>query len=92
MLRRLASLLYRRRYVVVVVWAVFILASLPLAPRLPGILKPGGFSNADLESQQAEVLLEQKLGLLGNNLVVIYRSPTASPPTTRASSKRWMPR
>ena len=79
MLRRLASLVYRRRYAVVVVWAVFLLASLPLAPRLPGILKPGGYSNASLESQQAEVLLEQKLGLLGNNLVVIYRSPSGLP-------------
>ncbi len=76
MFRTLGRRVYRHRWLIVVVWAILGLASLSLAPTLPGILKAGGYDNPDLESQQAAELLEKSLGWRSATLLVVYHSDT----------------
>ena len=55
---RLGRFCARRRWWVVAVWALLALVAVPLAPRAPGALQPGGFSLDDLEAARARHLLE----------------------------------
>ena len=71
---RLGHWLFRHRKRVVGLWAVLVLLSLPLAPRVAGILKVGGFANDDAESSRALVTLEQNLGFRPTSLSIIYSS------------------
>lgn len=60
MLARIGRWIYRYRYGVVVVWAIALLAMLPVAPRAQDKLLPGGFSNEDFPSAQASELLNER--------------------------------
>src|SRR6476619_4442668 len=64
----------RRRWWVIAVWAVLALIALPLAPRAPGALQPGGFSSDDLEAARARKLLEDGVGLPTSALVIVIES------------------
>jgi RND superfamily putative drug exporter len=85
---RLGRFTYRRRWWVLAAWALLVLLAIPLAPRAPGVLSPGGFSLADLESSRAEALLVQQLGAPPSALVLVYQStgaPRAGDPAFEAA-------
>jgi RND superfamily putative drug exporter len=75
---RLGRFTYRRRWWVLAAWLLLVLLAIPLAPRAPGVLSPGGFSLADLESSRAEALLVQQLGAPPSALVLVYQSTGAA--------------
>ena len=73
---RLGAFLVRRRWVVVASWAAVLVAAIPLAPRAPGALVPGGFQLDDLESARARAVLEGELGIPPSGLVLVAHSDT----------------
>src|SRR4051794_41896950 len=60
---RLGRLAVRRRWWIVGAWAVLLLVAVPLAPRVVGALRAGGFILEDLESARAKALLQTELGV-----------------------------
>ena len=64
-----------RRHVVVVAWAILLLAALPFAPQLPGALSSGGFTLNDLEASKARIALEE-LGVPPSAMVILLQSTT----------------
>ncbi|HVB97235.1 MAG TPA: hypothetical protein VNG11_05850, partial [Chloroflexota bacterium] len=74
----LGGFVYRRRWLIVIIWALAGLASLPLAPGLPKILKAGGYGDPSLESQRASALLSQALGQQASTLIVVFHSDSLS--------------
>lgn len=72
---RFGCILYRRRWPVLIAWAVVILAALPLAPRVFSVLGAGGFSSPDLEAERAGDLLTERFQADPANLFVIYQDP-----------------
>jgi RND superfamily putative drug exporter len=72
---RLGHFIVRHARLIVGAWAVLLLLALPLAPRVPDALSPGGFILDDLESAQAKILLEEVLGAPPSALVVVLSSP-----------------
>ncbi|MEX0763474.1 MAG: MMPL family transporter [Dehalococcoidia bacterium] len=79
MLEALGRVLYRRRYVVLAVWALVILLSLPFAPRAGDQLKPGGFSNESFPSVQARELMQERLGLSTISVELIFQHEDWTP-------------
>ncbi len=78
---------YRRRWIVVAIWLAALALALPVLPRLPGRLRPGGFADDRLPSSRAQATLARELGLSSNTLAVFYRSegrPYADPEVRRA--------
>ena len=73
---RLGRFVARRAWLVVGAWALVLLAAIPLAPRVPGVLSAGGFILDDLESARAKKLLETELGSPPSALVIVFSSPT----------------
>ena len=57
---RLGRFVVRRAWLVVGAWALVLLAAIPFAPRVPGVLTAGGFILDDLESARAKALLETR--------------------------------
>ena len=72
---RLGWFVVRRARLVIGTWAVLIALALPLAPQVPGALSAGGFIRDDLESAQAQAILEAELGAPPSALVVVFSSP-----------------
>src|SRR5260370_14064128 len=68
MFYHLGKLATRYRWLIVGFWMVAITVSLPFAPRASEVLHSGGFVDPDVESQQAVILLAQKLHL---NLTIV---------------------
>ncbi len=65
----------RRRRWVIAVWLLLFLASAPLVPRLPSVLKVGGFSNNEIESARARASLEASLDSFApSTLIIIFQS------------------
>ncbi|MBA2718791.1 MAG: MMPL family transporter [Chloroflexi bacterium] len=73
---RLGRFAVRRRWAIVLVWAVILLVAVPLAPRVVGVLRAGGFIRDDLESARAKTLLEAELGVPPSAVVVVLHSAT----------------
>lgn len=71
---RLGLAVHRRRWWVVGAWALILLVALPIAPRIAGALRAGGFSLGDLEAARARATLEQELGVAPSAVVVVMRS------------------
>jgi putative drug exporter of the RND superfamily len=71
---RLGRAMARRRWWVVGAWAIVALVALPLAPRAPGALQPGGFTADHLEAARARRLLEERLGAPPSALVIVVRA------------------
>jgi RND superfamily putative drug exporter len=67
----------RHRRVVVLTWAVLILASVPFALQTPGALRAGGFIRDDLESARAKTLLETEIGVAQAALVIVLHADAA---------------
>ena len=74
---RLGAFVVRRRWAIVVAWAAILVGALPLAPRAPGALVPGGFQLDDLESARARAVLERELGIKPSALALVVHSETA---------------
>ena len=66
--------MYRHRKLVIGLWALLVLLSLPLAPRVAGILQVGGFSNDQAESAQALATLQRDLDFKATALSIIFSS------------------
>lgn len=90
MFESFGRLVYRFRWSIVVAWALLALASLPLAPGLPGILKAGGYGDPELESERASALLAEKLGWQSSTLIVVFHSDalTVDDPRFLAATSR----
>jgi RND superfamily putative drug exporter len=71
---RLGRAMARWRWWVIGAWAIVALIALPLAPRAPGVLQPGGFTAENLEAARARKLLEERLHLPPSALVIVVRS------------------
>ena len=64
----------RRRWPIVIAWALLLLVALPIAPRVTGALRAGGFILDDLESARAKALLQDELGTPPSAVVVVLHS------------------
>jgi RND superfamily putative drug exporter len=73
---RLGRFAVRRRWAIVIVWAVLLLVAIPLAPRVVGVLRAGGFILDDLESARAKALLQTELDTPPSAVVVVLHSAT----------------
>jgi len=73
---RLGRFAARRHRLVIGVWALLALLSIPLAPQVPGVLQPGGFSSPNLPSVRAREMLEKEIGLPPSALVIVIESLT----------------
>ncbi len=73
---RLGRFVVRRRWAIVILWAVLLLAAIPLAPQVVGRLRAGGFILDDLESARAKALLQDELGAPPSAVVVVLHSET----------------
>jgi RND superfamily putative drug exporter len=76
MFERLGVAMARRRWIVLAVWGVCLLAALPFAPRAPEALSPGGFTSPDMQSQQAIDALQQGLHTTFTAVQIIFTSTT----------------
>jgi RND superfamily putative drug exporter len=74
---RLGRFAVRRRWAIVFVWAVILLVAIPLAPRVVGVLRAGGFILDDLESARAKALLQAELTTPPSAVVIVYHSDVA---------------
>jgi len=72
----LGRFVYRRRRIIVVMWAVAFLAGLVATARLPGELKGGGFTNPTTPSQQAQTAMQERLGFGPARLTILFTSPS----------------
>jgi RND superfamily putative drug exporter len=68
--------MYHRRWLVIAIWAVVLVVTLPLAPLTSQVLKGGGFDNGVSEADRGSSLLVQDLGFYPSNLTAIFSSPT----------------
>src|SRR6478752_8400521 len=64
----------RRRWPIVIAWAIVLLVALPFAPRAAGALRAGGFILDDLESARAKATLQDELGAPPSAVVVVLHS------------------
>ncbi len=75
-LERLAVAVVRRRWLVIATWVVVLLVAAPLATRVAGVLRAGGFTLDSLESSRAISLIETELGASPSAVVVVLSSET----------------
>ncbi|MDQ3938040.1 MAG: MMPL family transporter, partial [Chloroflexota bacterium] len=76
--QRLGLFCARRRHLVVAAWLVLLVAAVPLAPQVAGVLRSGGFSTDDLEASRARLLLEEELGASPSAMVILLQSETSA--------------
>ncbi|HKV85674.1 MAG TPA: MMPL family transporter [Ktedonobacterales bacterium] len=76
MFYRLGRAAARFRYLILGGWLVLVLACLPFAPRVAGILSPGGFTSSSMQSQQALDALQSRLHANFTFVQVIFTSKT----------------
>src|SRR4029078_2108329 len=67
----------RRRWWIVAAWAIALLVAVPLAQRVLGARRAGGFILDDLESARAKALLQTELNTPPSAVVVVLHSDTA---------------
>lgn len=70
--------MYRWRYLVIVVWCLGFLATLPFIPHLASSLSVGGFSSERTEAAVARGLLARELGNPASTMLVIYSSENST--------------
>src|SRR5919206_251835 len=70
--------IYRARRLVLMLWGLLLLGSLPLAPRIGGLLQAGGLSSEDLESARASAELQRQLGYNPATVIVVFTSAELS--------------
>ena len=86
MLNASGKLIIRRKYYVLSIWAIVILAALPFFPRADEYLKPGGFSNESFPSVQARNVLQERLELTTLTVDFVFSHPDWSPFDPRFSN------
>jgi putative drug exporter of the RND superfamily len=69
---------YRWRWAILVVWAIGLIAAVPILPRVSDSLKVGGFSSPNTEASRARDILQRELGFSPSTLLVIFQSDTIS--------------
>src|SRR3989440_5129716 len=72
MFHSLGLFAYRRRYLVIAAWMVVLLASVPLLPRLHGVLHGGGFANGTSEADRSLALLQNDLRYYPSAVTIIF--------------------
>ena len=90
MFNLLGTLATRHNRLVIGLWLGIFLVCAPLIPRLPSVLKVGGFSSPEIESARARHSLEQSLDSFSPSvLILIFSSDRfqATDPTFVASSE-----
>jgi uncharacterized membrane protein YdfJ with MMPL/SSD domain len=65
---------YRHRKVVLAVWATAFAGGLAASISLPGVLKGGGFTRPESPSQQAERVMQERLGVGPTHLTIVFAS------------------
>lgn len=74
---RLGRFAYHHRWQVIVAWLIVFLASVPILPRVTGVLAVGGFSSSGTQTDRAQHVLETEIpGYSPSDLVVIFHDPT----------------
>jgi putative drug exporter of the RND superfamily len=76
---------YRARGIILILWSLLLLGSLPLALGVFKLLQPGGLSSPDLESARASAQLERALGYNPSAIVVVFTSDHL-----RNEDQRWI--
>ena len=71
---RIADVVVGHRWVVIGAWVAILIVAVPLATRVPGELRAGGFTLDDLESSRALALIESELGGSPSALVIVLSS------------------
>ncbi len=86
---RVADLVVRHRWRVLGAWIVVLLIAAPLATRVAGELRAGGFTLDDLESSRALTLAQDELGASPSAVVVVIHSDTlvAGTPAFEAAAR-----
>jgi RND superfamily putative drug exporter len=74
----LGGWLFRRRWLVLGLWAVVVVVALPVVPRVFRSLAAGGFNSPDLEAFRASGLLADRFGSNPSNLVLVYEDPSGT--------------
>ncbi len=83
MFLHLGRFAYRRRWYVIAAWLIVFIASVPILPRVTGVLAVGGFSSRGTETARAQQILETQIpGYSPSDLVIIFHDPalTANSP------------
>ena len=78
MFYRLGRAAARFRFLILGGWLALVLACLPFAPRVAGVLSPGGFTSSGMQSQQALTALQTRLHSNFTFVQVIFTSTTLS--------------
>ena len=65
---------YRRRKIVLAAWAAAFAAGLAASISLPGALKGGGYTRAASPSQQAQRVMQARLGVGPTHLTIVFAS------------------
>ena len=76
MFAALGRFVYRRRRIIVLVWAAAFVAGLVATTHVPGELKGGGFTNPTTPSQQAQTAMQERLGFGPARLTIVFTSPS----------------
>src|SRR5215204_5318103 len=69
---RLGRWVHGRRWLVIAVWLIAVVAALPVAPSASRALSPGGFATSQLEASQATRTIQTALGENPSTLLVIF--------------------
>lgn len=78
MLAALGCILYRRRWAVIIAWALLVLVAVPLAPHVFQVLDAGGFTNDRMQASQADDLLANHFHSDPSSLYVVYQDPSGA--------------
>jgi len=70
----LGRFVYRHRRIVLAAWAAAFAAGLAASVSLPGVLKGGGFTRGSSPSQQAQRVMQERLGVGPTHLTVVFAS------------------
>jgi putative drug exporter of the RND superfamily len=74
----LGTFMYRRRRVVLAIWGVVLLVTMPVAPGVFRTLTAGGFTSPDLEAFSATALLADRFGENPASLFFVYTDPSGA--------------
>jgi RND superfamily putative drug exporter len=70
----LGRFVYTHRRIVLAAWAAAFAAGLAASVSLPGVLKGGGFTRGSSPSQQAQRVMQERLGVGPTHLTVVFTS------------------
>lgn len=68
------KLVYRFRWLVIVLWLVVLMICVPFAPKLLEPFKAIGFKDPNSQSARANQMLDDKLGYSSNRFIIMYKS------------------